>query len=155
VSPHRTILTSLVRQHGWTRGAELGVDKGVLFNMLLTLCPTLHLIDVDTGIVPKRLQQCLALVEEFTPRATLHVMTTREASALVPDHSLDFVFIDADHSEMAVSDDIACWQSKVRAGGWLGGHDYNGHFPGVIRAVDRVFGSRVHTYGGSVWGVLV
>jgi hypothetical protein len=147
-------LTAFVKRHGFTRGAELGVDKGVLFNMLLMECPALHLIGVDTCPVPKRRAQCESIVEDFPDRAVLHIMTTHEASALVPDYSLDFVFIDADHSEAAVEDDIACWTSKVRPGGWLGGHDYSKHFPGVIRAVNRVFGSSVEVWPiGSVWGV--
>ena len=153
MSPHRAVLTRLVAHQGWTRGAELGVDKGVLFNMLLMGCPQLHLIGVDTCPVPKRRAHCEAIVADFPDRATLYVMTTHEASGLVPDGSLDFVFIDADHSEPAVADDIACWRPKVRAGGWLGGHDYNTHFPGVVAAVNRTFGKRVKTLPGSIWGV--
>ena len=49
--------------------------------------------------------------------------------------SLDFVFIDADHSYEAVRRDIEAWAPKVRAGGVLAGHDYSVDFPGVIRAV--------------------
>lgn len=153
MSPHRAVLTALVKEQGWTLGAELGVDKGVLFNMLLSSCPELHLIGVDTCPVPKRKAHCESIVQEFPDRATLHVMTTHEASARVLDGSLDFVFIDADHSEAAVADDILCWASKVRAGGWLGGHDYNKHFPGVVSAVDRAFGGRVQALPGSIWGV--
>ena len=155
MSPHRFVLTDLVKAQGWTRGAELGVDKGVLFNMLLSECRALHLIGVDICPVPKRRAHCEAIVDDFPDRATLHVMTTNEASALVDDRSLDFVFIDADHSEPAVVEDIQHWRSKVRPGGWLGGHDYNAHFPGVVRAVDRLFGKRKELLKGSIWGVWV
>jgi predicted O-methyltransferase YrrM len=153
MSPHRAVLVELVRQQGWTCGAELGVDKGVLFNMLLMGCPALRLIGVDTGVVPKRLEHCQSIAADFPDRARLLVMTTHTASAQVADGSLDFVFIDADHSESAVADDIACWQPKVRPGGWLGGHDYNRHFPGVVRAVDRSFNGQRQTWPGSIWGV--
>jgi hypothetical protein len=147
-------MVNLVQQHDWRRGAELGVDKGVLFNMLLTSCPQLHLTGVDTFPVTKRREHCLGLEDEFGPdRAKLFVMTTQAASAQVPDASLDFVFIDADHSYSAVLDDIQHWRSKVRSGGWLGGHDYNVHFPGVMKAVQHQFGKRVKTWPGSVWGV--
>ena len=38
------------------------------------------------------------------------------------DCSLDIVYIDADHTRCA--EDIAAWWPKMRAGGWLTGHDY-------------------------------
>ncbi len=153
MSPHRAVLVDLVRSNGWRYGAELGVDKGVLFNMLLTGCPGLSLIGVDTGNVPKRVDNVKAIVDDFPDRATFYQMTTDAASAKVLDQSLDFIFIDADHSAEAVSKDITNWKPKVRDGGWLGGHDYNKHFPGVVTAVNRAFGKKVQTWPGSIWGV--
>lgn len=60
-----------------------------------------------------------------------------EAANLYEDGSLDFVFIDADHSYESVKADIAAWAPKVRPGGYLAGHDYNPATPdgGVERAV--------------------
>lgn len=153
MSPHRAVLTDLVKAHGWTRGAELGVDKGVLFNMLLTNCPRLHLVGVDIGAVPKRVQHCLAIVEDFPERALLMHQTTHEAAGHFQDGHFDFVFIDADHSAEAVAQDITDWRPKVRKGGWLGGHDYNQKFPGVVQAVQKAFGKKVQTWPGSIWGV--
>ena len=153
MSPHRAQLVSMAQKYGWQSGAELGVDKGVLFNMLLTGCPGLSLIGVDTGVVPKRVAHCHAIVEDFPDRARLYLMTTNQAASMVPDHSLDFVFIDADHSASAVTQDIAHWQPKVRKGGWFGGHDYNNKFPGVVQAVQKAFGAKVQTWPGSIWGV--
>lgn len=46
------------------------------------------------------------------------------AAAHFPDASVDFVFIDADHSYEAVRNDIQAWWGKVRSGGYLCGHDY-------------------------------
>ncbi len=40
------------------------------------------------------------------------------------DNSLDFVFIDGNHSFEYVVDDIAAWSKKVRPGGIISGHDY-------------------------------
>ncbi len=54
--------------------------------------------------------------------------------------SLDFVFIDADHSYEGCSADILAWHSKIRGGGLLAGHDYHApDYPswGVKRAVDE------------------
>ena len=55
------------------------------------------------------------------------------------DESLDFVFIDAGHTEAEVAADIAAWLPKVRSGGVLAGHDYSDSFPGVVAAVKRHF----------------
>lgn len=153
MSPHRAVLTDLVKAQGWTRGAELGVDKGVLFNMLLTGCPNLHLVGVDTCIVPKRREKCAEIVSDFPERAMLMEQTTHEAARHFPDGHFDFVFIDADHSAEAVTQDITDWQPKVRKGGWLGGHDYNHKFPGVVQAVQKAFGAKVKLWPGSIWGV--
>lgn len=40
------------------------------------------------------------------------------------DESLDFVYIDANHAEPYVSQDINEWAKKVRKGGIASGHDY-------------------------------
>lgn len=63
--------------------------------------------------------------------------TTVEASAawIGP---IDYLYIDADHSELAVEADLHAWWPHVRSGGLIVGDDY-GHalFPGVQRAWDR------------------
>jgi len=143
----------LVKQHGWTTGVELGVNKGLLFQMLLEQCPTLRLFGVDTCPVPHRKDKCLAIAEQYKDRATMLVMTTDEAVTYFAHDSMDFVFIDADHSYEAVQSDIANWRPIIRTGGWLLGHDYNAKWPGVVSAVDRAFGSRVRVFPGSIWGV--
>jgi predicted O-methyltransferase YrrM len=67
-------------------------------------------------------------------------MPSLSAALLMPDASLDFVFIDADHSYHGCSIDIEAWRHKVKPGGILSGHDYddpeNPQF-GVKRAVDE------------------
>jgi predicted O-methyltransferase YrrM len=154
VSPHRDVMVGLVNKYSWTRGAELGVDKGILFDRLLRECPQLeYLVGVDLCPVPHRRARCEAIAYEHHKRADLMVMSTADASTCVRDGSLDFVFVDADHSEGAVADDIARWTSKVREGGLLCGHDYNRKFPGVVKAVDRAFPGKVRTLPGSIWGV--
>src|SRR5688572_21614184 len=130
-SVHRDTLVKLVQQHGWTRGAELGVDKGILFGMLLRECPALNLIGVDTFPNPERSRRVFELEKTEVDRALVLSGTTRDCSEGVRDGALDFVFIDADHGYQAVKEDIELWRPKVRPGGWLGGHDYHARkFPG-------------------------
>jgi hypothetical protein len=62
-----------------------------------------------------------------------------DAAANFPNGSLDFVFIDADHSYEGVRRDIEAWLPKVKPGGLLAGDDYC--YPGcegVKRAVDSL-----------------
>lgn len=56
--------------------------------------------------------------------------------------SLDFVFIDADHTYEAVKEDILAWRPKMKPGGIMAGHDLsNPEFPGVRKAVQECFGT--------------
>lgn len=64
-----------------------------------------------------------------------------EAVKRFEDNSLDFVYIDGDHSYEAVMDDIEVWIAKVKPGGILAGDDYirshrDKRFYDVIGAVD-------------------
>ncbi len=67
-------------------------------------------------------------------------MPSVEAAKQFDDESVDFCFIDADHTEKAVREDITVWLPKVRPGGLLAGHDY--HLPGVRAAVDDMLPGR-------------
>jgi hypothetical protein len=78
---------------------------------------------------------------------TLIRKKSAEAAAEIEDASLDLVYIDAEHTYEAVKEDIASWLPKVKAGGWIGGHDYDHpnesqkKLWGVKKAVDEVFGA--------------
>jgi hypothetical protein len=50
---------------------------------------------------------------------------------------IDYLYVDADHSEEAVRSDLLAWAPHVRPGGLILGDDYgNRWFPGVQRAWD-------------------
>lgn len=74
---------------------------------------------------------------------------------LFRDESVDFVYIDGLHTYKAVMEDIRHYKSKVRKGGYLGGHDYHRmKFPGVVKAVDECFEHEsVHTFRDTSWAV--
>jgi predicted O-methyltransferase YrrM len=154
---HRPALLELVKSRMYTRGAELGVDKGILFEMLLKGKPNLQLLGVDIWEAhPHRYEKCMGIAQKYGGRAWLMRKRTVEAAEAFEDGYFDFVFIDADHSHQAVKEDIAAWRPKVRPGGWLGGHDYHPKkFPGVVSAVKEVFGKSVHFRDGWIWGVNV
>lgn len=71
-------------------------------------------------------------------RANILRSASLEAADKFSDGSLDFVFIDADHTYEGVKEDIAAWYPKLKSGGVLSGHDYeNKEYPcwGVEKAV--------------------
>ncbi len=69
-------------------------------------------------------------------------MYSVEAAKVFGDNSLDFVYIDGDHSYEAVTHDIIEWIKKLKPGGILAGDDYilsdrDKRFYDVIRAVNE------------------
>lgn len=62
-----------------------------------------------------------------------------EAVKKFKDNSIDYVYIDANHSFEHCYEDISLWSRKVRIGGMISGHDYDrysmNHFAGVVEAV--------------------
>ena len=62
-------------------------------------------------------------------------MASIAAAATFADATLDFVFIDADHSYEAAKADIAAWRSKVKPGGILCGHDCELRVTSANRAI--------------------
>ena len=68
-----------------------------------------------------------------------------EASEGFNNASVDFVFIDADHTYSSVKKDIQSWLPKVKKGGIISGHDYFNPC-GVKQAVDEIFSDKVEFY---------
>ena len=60
------------------------------------------------------------------------------AATRYADGSLDFIFLDADHTYEAVLKDLHAWIPKLKPGGHIAGHDYFND-PGVQRAVRHFF----------------
>lgn len=84
---------------------------------------------------------------------------SRKMARCVDDRSLDFVFVDADHSKEGCLADIDAWLPKVKPGGWIGGHDYRNKWGGKWGVRDAVLTrfdeSRVETGKGDTWFVYV
>lgn len=49
--------------------------------------------------------------------------------------SIDFCYIDGNHSGEAVKADIEAWAPKVRGGGIVAGHDFTGRWPSLRKEV--------------------
>lgn len=143
------------------RGAEIGVERGHFTAYLLQKYPDLHMLAVDPWqtLAPFEDWPMEEIIDEFEQRTapyqqrlTVLRMESVEAAPIVADASLDFVFIDAEHSYRSVLQDIAAWQPKVRPGGLLMGHDFSPKYPGVQRAVSEVFPyAEVDTFSRVWW----
>lgn len=146
------------------RVVELGCQRGNLSNILLSR-PDLHLTMVDDWLPgdqqPEHYKntrdsnsrlpveraslhrsKALQIAAKAGKRARVLEMRTHEAAKVCMGEMFDLVFIDADHSEEGVAQDIADWRGKARY--WIGGHDYLNKdprfdFSGVARAVHAAF----------------
>jgi len=67
-------------------------------------------------------------------------LTSTQASHLYEDESLDFVFIDADHTKEGFNADLTCWLPKVKKGGVFAGHDWD--YPVIKEALNNLFGEK-------------
>jgi hypothetical protein len=122
--------------------AEIGVWEGEFSHRILAVCKPqkLHLID-PWEFMPEfrntcfgRLKNEFAMDEKYEAvchafrndhRVEVHRATSEEAMARLPDHSLDWVYVDGNHNEPFVSNDIALCLKKVKPNGIICGDDFN------------------------------
>lgn len=67
----------------------------------------------------------------------------------------DVVYIDASHDYLSVKNDIKTWLPKLKKNGIICGDDYIDGWPGVIKAVNEIFGDNVKKIGKQQWYVLL
>ena len=126
-------------ESGLIKGAEIGVDRGRFSEYMFGAIPNLELLCVDPWYWKlrgqSRYESTLKRMEQHN--ATVVRMPSFEAVMDVPDHSLDFVYIDGAHRFDMVNTDLIWWSMKVRYGGMISGHDYyRFRHAGVVPAVD-------------------
>ncbi len=66
-------------------------------------------------------------------------MTSEEFSFLIEDESIDLVYIDGNHQEEFVCNDLEKWLPKIKQNGYISGHDYY-MFESVRNAVNKIIG---------------
>lgn len=163
-------------------GVEIGILNGNTSHRILRQRPLLKLYMVDPWIAPeegssyfktgddnarkpaqehdKAYRLTLKRIEFAGDRAMIMRMFSHEAEPKIENGSLDFVFIDGDHSYVGVSKDIKLWLPKIKKGGWIGGHDYQHetrlNLQGVTIAVDEVFAkSKIEIDDNHTWFVRI
>lgn len=81
--------------------------------------------------------------------------TSYEASLLFENNTLDFVYIDANHTYEHVKNDILTWKEKLKSNGIMAGHDY-ANYCDVPLAVNEIFRDNViKPETGSTWKVFL
>jgi hypothetical protein len=142
-------------------GVEIGVAEGDFSELILckTQLSVLYSIDswksfggtdyvdvnnVDDHENENRYRRVLKRFSSYGSRSCVMRKASEQAAPLFQSSSLDFIYIDANHSYEACKKDLELWWPKLRKGGMFSGHDYldgqlsAGNF-GVKRAVDEFF----------------
>jgi predicted O-methyltransferase YrrM len=131
-------------------GCEIGTNLGINVVYFLDHLPnikTLYAVDpyspYDDRItggefVTQELQDrikstFLNNIEKYKERIVFIHKTSDDALNDIPDHSLDYIFIDGDHNYDAVIKDFRNYYNKVKIGGIFAGHDAFSH--GVQKAL--------------------
>jgi hypothetical protein len=147
------------------RGAEIGVFRASTSYELLSAFPGLTLYMIDPWKAPEPetplwqsstwyhkadqnkfdawYRNVVRRVERFGDRAIIIRAPSIDGMSRIEDRSLDFVFIDGDHTEEGCGIDIDTSLPKVKKGGYIFGHDYNSpRHPGVLHAFNKRFKKR-------------
>lgn len=135
-------------------GAEVGVLTGRLSSYMLKHVPEierLYMVDAWAEVAPEHpyavsgdtaahqtqdqhegnLRKALDNTAFASNRVTICRGDSAEKAETFPDASLDFVFIDADHTYEGVWRDLVSWWPKLRVGGMFSGHDIDNPVAGV------------------------
>lgn len=146
--PAGDIITHLFDKNQTLMGAEIGCHFGFTSKMLLKWFPNLTLYMVDPWginnveyssdkhhvVYPREDKKefwdkiyeiAMCKIEFAKDRAKILRGKSETECLKVEDESLDFVFIDGNHSKKNTYEDIVMWNKKVKKNGYIVGHDYN------------------------------
>ena len=115
-------------------GAEIGVNKGynatyicniIQPKLLYLIDPWNNFFDSASGEIIGEAQYIMTK-ELLQPFSCCKIIrdTSFNVAKTIDNESLDFVYIDADHTYNAVLVDMAQWYPKIKKGGILSGHDF-------------------------------
>jgi hypothetical protein len=168
-------LCEIIQKYKFRIGAEIGSGKGRTAVFLLENNPCLKLIEIawfpnehinirytkkdgcpqgfrcSTGYIKRVFYEN---IDKFVSEGRVRIISkpSHKACDDIDNNSLDFVFIDADHSYEHTLEDIKCWYSKVRDYGLICGHDFtHPKCPGVEQAVNEYFGNDFELGINGIW----
>jgi hypothetical protein len=131
----RDLLPQYLADNGYKTGAEVGVYKGEYSERFAKAGLNHTAIDPWMAFPGQGRSQKLQLRQDFLYGHTRRVLapykncriirkTSMDALADFADNSLDYVYLDGDHSFRFIAEDVVEWTKKVRPGGIVAGHDY-------------------------------
>jgi len=122
-------------------GCEIGVCHGENYCHMLEICDNIQkLIGIDPYIQYNDYAGSVSqgMTDNFKEvtfrnleligagdRAEIRIMTSDDAASTIEDGFLDFIFIDGNHSQEYVRNDLRNYYDKVKVGGIFAGHDYS------------------------------
>ena len=136
INEDRDGLALLFKEIDYITGAEIGVYSGLFSETLCKTIPNLELFCVDPwkkyegyNDVRGEQERYDRIYEQAKKRLApfkCHLIKrfSVDASKVIPDGSLDFVYIDGNHDYEHCVEDIAAWIKKVKIGGIISGHDF-------------------------------
>lgn len=131
----RDDLPGLFIEMGYKVGAEVGVYKGSFTEKLCRAGLKMYAIDPWMAYQGAGRTQTEQNRQNFlfghaqrtlAPYKTCEIIrsTSMDALKYFEDNSLDFVYLDGDHSFKHIAADLVEWTKKVKPGGIVSGHDY-------------------------------
>jgi hypothetical protein len=132
--------TAFARETGSARVAEIGVYRGRFAARMLDDCPgieTYYMVDpwrsledwnkpanTTDDTFERFYRESLDRTSAHEAKRVVLRGTTTEVIDRVPDGSLDFAYVDGDHTLRGITIDLIRVFPKVREGGWIGGDDF-------------------------------
>ena len=123
------------------KSAEIGVYRGDFARHLLDGCPSIetyymvdpwrHLDDWnkpanrDDATFERILAEAMDKTQSHEARRVVLRGRTTEVIDQIPDRSLDFAYVDGDHTLRGITVDLVRVHEKVRPGGWIAGDDFS------------------------------
>jgi Methyltransferase domain len=131
---------TLLRRVEARRIAEIGVYRGAFAAHVLSRCPAVemyymidpwrHLDDWnkpgnrDDSAFQRFFDQAMRRTREYEHKRVVLRGRTVDVIDEIPDGTLDFAYVDGDHTLRGITIDLLRAYPKVRDGGWLGGDDF-------------------------------
>jgi len=120
----RNNLATLFKELGFKVGVEVGVFNGDYSKALCLANPELKLYSIDPWQGEDEPSEKIAREMLKPYNCEIIKKTSMEAVKDFKPESIDFVYIDGDHSFESVTEDLNAWEKIVRKGGIISGHDY-------------------------------
>jgi hypothetical protein len=133
---NRLGLADLIHQLDFKVGVEIGVAAGWYSHKIMERNPQMKLYGVDpwaryrgytdytrTDTFNRLESEAHERLDQF-PNYEFVKDFSMEALERFEDNSVDFVYLDGNHGDPYVTQDITEWFKKIRPGGILAGHDY-------------------------------